>query len=125
MNSADSHIFSILKFLVPFSHLILERAGSAYYERLLSFLQKSFPDFDEKCRDNIHENQTCYSSEDVDAINTNNYSDMNIPNVIDHDADDISFDNAEYINNLKDSNDDDKNSVQSALPKMQSDFRVR
>ena len=113
-----------MKFLVPFSHLI-ERAGSAYYERLLSFLQKSFPDFEEKCRHNIPENQTCYSSENVDAININNYSDVNTPNVIDHDADDISFDNAEYINNLKDSNDDDKNNVKSALPTMQSDFRVR
>lgn len=95
---------------------------------MLSFLQKSFPDFKENCRDNVNENQTCYSNEDVYVIPTNdNNGNNNNLKEIGHESDDISFDNAEYINNLKDPNDDDKNfdDLKSALPTMRSDFRVR
>lgn len=100
---------------------------------MLSFLEKSFPDFAVNRCDDINENQTCYSSEDVNADSDGDHNDKNNKNnnnnnsndYIHHNTDDISFDDAEYINDVKYSNDDDNNDIKSALPTMQTDFRVR
>ena len=89
------------KFFYSECYLLLfsERAGAIYYQRLLAFLEKSFPDFKTQNTEKLiggNENQSC--------LNT-----------------DLSFDNAEYIYDPDDSEPDST----PALPTMQTDFRVR